>query len=104
INRLQGEKTIDKINHLILDVDGVFTDGTVTYSENGEFAKTFDMRDGMGLEILRQNVVDVRVMTSENSALVAARMKKLNIDKVYLGVKDKFGLLQHLINEEGIKA
>ncbi|WBL24857.1 acylneuraminate cytidylyltransferase [Zunongwangia sp. HGR-M22] len=91
---LQQQKKNTKITHLVLDVDGVFTDGKVLFSENGELAKSFDMRDGMGLEILRQFGVKVMVMTSENSALVAARMKKLKIDTVFLGAKDKFGLLQ----------
>ncbi|MDN3595031.1 acylneuraminate cytidylyltransferase [Zunongwangia endophytica] len=92
--RLRNQKESKKITHLVLDVDGVFTDGKVLFSENGELAKSFDMRDGMGLEILRQHQVTVMVMTSENSALVAARMKKLKIDTVFLGAKDKFGLLQ----------
>jgi N-acylneuraminate cytidylyltransferase len=95
-NRLQTKRFPKKIKHLFLDVDGVFTNGRVLYSEKGEFAKSFDMRDGMGLEILRQDNIEVTVMTSEQSTLVASRMKKLNIDKVYLGVKDKFGLLQHI--------
>ncbi len=100
---LRGRKKTGRITQLVLDVDGVFTDGKVLYSENGELAKSFDMRDGMGLEILRQHEVEVAVMTSEKSALVAARMKKLNIDKVYLGVKDKFGFLQQLLIHNGLK-
>tara|TARA_B100000678_G_scaffold167978_3_gene140247 strand:- start:1337 stop:2491 length:1155 start_codon:yes stop_codon:yes gene_type:complete len=91
---LRKQKVNSKITHLVLDVDGVFTDGKVLFSENGELAKSFDMRDGMGLEILRQYQVKVMVMTSENSALVTARMKKLKIETVFLGAKDKFGLLQ----------
>jgi len=94
--KLQSRRQPERIKHLFLDVDGIFTDGRVLYSETGELAKTFDMRDGMGLEILRQDDISVSVITSENSALVAARMKKLNIDKVYLGVKDKLALLQQL--------
>lgn len=92
---LQKQKKNTKITHLVLDVDGVFTDGKVLFSENGELAKSFDMRDGMGLEILRQFNVKIMVMTSENSALVAARMKKLKIDTVFLGAKDKYSLLQN---------
>jgi N-acylneuraminate cytidylyltransferase len=48
-----------------LDVDGVFTDGCVYYGAAGELMKKFDMRDGMGLEILRQHQVEVIVMTSK---------------------------------------
>ena len=100
IERLKKKKKIDKITHLVLDVDGVFTNGTVFYSEEGEIAKQFDMRDGMGLEILREQDVEVLVMTSEQSEIVAQRMKKLKIEHVYLGVKDKFALLNHILNEK----
>ncbi|MBD0833095.1 acylneuraminate cytidylyltransferase [Aestuariibaculum sp. TT11] len=92
-----------KITHLVLDVDGVFTDGTITYTKEGEHTKSFDMRDGMGLEILRQFDVEVMIMTSENSELVARRMQKLKIEQVYLGVKDKFSLLQHLLVEQNLE-
>ena len=60
-------------------------------------AKKFDMRDGMGLEIIRQNQVEVIVMTSENSELVAQRMKKLQIKHTFLGVKDKFSFLSQFL-------
>ncbi|MNQ89499.1 3-deoxy-D-manno-octulosonate 8-phosphate phosphatase KdsC [compost metagenome] len=80
-----------------MDVDGVFTDGCVYYDAKGEMAKKFDMRDGMGLEIIRQNQVEVIVMTSENSELVAQRMKKLQIKHTFLGVKDKFSFLTQFL-------
>jgi YrbI family 3-deoxy-D-manno-octulosonate 8-phosphate phosphatase len=97
IERQKAMKSNQRIEYLVLDVDGVFTDGSVFYSEEGEFAKKFDMRDGMGLEILRQNNVQLVVLTSENSKLVAQRMKKLKIQDVFLGVKDKYSFLQHFI-------
>ena len=102
INRQKQFKASQKISHLVLDVDGVFTDGCITYTKDGEHTKSFDMRDGMGLEILRQFGVEVVIMTSEQSELVAKRMQKLQIQQVYLGVKDKFTLLQHLVNEQGL--
>ena len=93
---LQKGKKSSRITHLVLDVDGVFTDGCVYFNNEGELLKKFDMRDGMGLEILRQNNVDVIVMTSEDSQIVASRMKKLKIQDVHLGVKDKFSLLARI--------
>nr|WP_321405965.1 HAD hydrolase family protein [uncultured Carboxylicivirga sp.] len=80
----------DKIKFLILDVDGVFTNGTVGVSENGELFKVFSLRDGMGLEILRSENIEPIVMTSENSPIVAKRMEKLKIKHCFLGVKDKY--------------
>jgi len=102
IERQKREKESKKITHLVLDVDGVFTDGTITYTKDGEHTKSFDMRDGMGLEILRQFNIELMIMTSENSALVAKRMEKLKIEHVFLGVKDKFTLLNNIILKAGI--
>ena len=93
-SRLKKAKQQQRIDYLVLDVDGVFTNGQVFYSAEGELTKAFDMRDGMGLEILRQNQVEVVVITSENSALVAQRMKKLQIENTFLGIKDKYAFLQ----------
>ncbi len=102
IERQKRAKETAKITHLVLDVDGVFTDGTITYTKDGEHTKNFDMRDGMGLEILKQFNVKVMVMTSESSELVAKRMQKLKIENVYLGVKDKYSLLQHILKQSNL--
>ncbi|MCF7568962.1 acylneuraminate cytidylyltransferase [Sabulilitoribacter arenilitoris] len=102
IQRQKLQKKPNKITHIILDVDGVFTDGTISYTKDGEHTKNFDMRDGMGLEILRQFGVKVMVMTSEQSELVAKRMQKLKIENVFLGVKDKYSLLQNIIQKKSI--
>ena len=99
--RQKSYKQQKRINYLVLDVDGVFTDGCVYYGADGELMKKFDMRDGMGLEILRQHGVEVVVITSEQSDLVAKRMEKLQIKHAFLGVKDKYSFLQHFIEEEG---
>lgn len=98
--RQKEKKKQERINYLVLDVDGVFTDGCVYYDANGELAKKFDMRDGMGLEILRQNGVEVIVITSENSALVKKRMEKLQIKHTFLGVKDKYSFIQNFIQNK----
>ncbi len=102
IERQKRAKESAEITHVVLDVDGVFTDGTITYTKDGEHTKNFDMRDGMGLEIMRQFNVEVMVMTSEQSELVAKRMQKLKIKNVYLGVKDKYSLLQNIIQENNL--
>jgi len=98
--RQKSFKKQERINYLVLDVDGVFTDGCVYYGAEGELMKKFDMRDGMGLEILRQNNVEVVVITSENSDLVAKRMQKLQIKHTFLGVKDKYSFLQNFISQQ----
>lgn len=97
MERQKGMKDHQRIDYLVLDVDGVFTDGGVYYSKEGEMSKKFDMRDGMGLEILRENNVEVVTLTSENSALVAQRMLKLQIKDAFFGVKDKYSFLKQFL-------
>jgi N-acylneuraminate cytidylyltransferase len=99
-NRLkQFKKPVVPIKYIILDVDGVFTNATVAYNKEGEFSKTFNIQDGMGLEILRENGVQPIIMTSEDSVVVKQRMSKLNIEHVYLGIKDKFAFIMQLLKE-----
>lgn len=101
--KLRGLKqTPHKIKALVLDVDGVFTDGKVTYSKDGELTKTFSVRDGMGLEIARENDLQVIVITSENSELVEKRMKKLQIKELYMGVRDKYTRLTEILEKVNI--
>lgn len=100
--RQKRDKKPSRIDHLVLDVDGVFTDGCVYFGPEGELAKKFNMRDGMGLEILRQHEVSVIVITSENSELVKQRMKKLQIENAFFGVKDKYAFLLNFAKEKNI--
>ena len=102
IERQKRMKVCQKIKYLVLDVDGVFTDAGIYYNEEGEFAKKFDMRDGMGLEILRENNVEVVVLTSENSKVVAQRMKKLKIENAFLEIKDKYSFLKQFLTLKNI--
>lgn len=102
-NRLRSAKNSPtQIKVLVLDVDGVFTDGSITYNKDGEFSKTFSMRDGMGLEIIRETGLEVFIMTSENSQLVEQRMNKLGLKNVFMGVKDKYSRLTQLAKERGL--
>lgn len=102
ISSFKSRKKLKRITHLVLDVDGVFTDGQVTFSADGELSKVFDIRDGMGLEIIRQHGVQIIVMTSEDSQVVASRMKKLKIKHVFLGVKDKYSYLENFCMKHNI--
>lgn len=99
---LEYKKPVKAIKYVVLDVDGVFTDATAAYDKFGELSKQFSLFDGMGLEILRDHNVEPIIMTSENSELVKRRMEKLQINKCFLGVKDKFAFLNHLIRDLGV--
>jgi len=105
-NKILKKKCID-VKVVITDVDGVLTDGGMFYSTNGEMLKKFNTRDGMGVEILRNNNIPVIIMTRENSKIVLSRAKKLLIDDVNVGIKKKEMLLSKIckkyqINKENI--
>lgn len=102
-NRLNKfKKGSKKIKLLVLDVDGVFTNGCVATSGEKEISKEFSLIDGMGLEILREEGINVAVMTSENSEIVKNRMNKLKISKTYLGVRDKYSFLEKIMLENNL--
>ncbi len=78
-----------QIKLLACDVDGVLTDGGVLYGPDGELAKRFYIRDGMGLRLLEAAGVRVAVITSELSPVVGARVKRLMLSDYRPGMKRK---------------
>jgi len=93
---------IKKIKLVVVDADGTLTDGGMYYTKNGEFAKKFNTRDGKGLELLRERGIKVALITSENSEITLKRMEKLNVDEVYMGVKDKLSVLSGIARRSNI--
>jgi 3-deoxy-D-manno-octulosonate 8-phosphate phosphatase (KDO 8-P phosphatase) len=92
------------IRLLVSDVDGVLTDAGVYYSAEGEALKRFSMRDGMGVELLRQAGIRTALLTREQSPIVAARAKKLKIEALWAGQLDKREALPRLVQELGVAA
>lgn len=87
----QIRSKLEPIRLLVLDVDGVLTDGTIFLSSEGETFKTFNVRDGLGLRLLMDSGIEVGVITGRSSPAVSARCAELRIRKelVFLGSKDK---------------
>lgn len=83
----------------VTDVDGVLTDGAVLYGPDGEFAKRFFIRDGMGLRLLEAAGVRVGVITSEDSAVVSGRIKRLMLSAYKPGMKRKGDALRELMQQ-----
>ena len=94
-----------KIKLLLTDCDGVLTDGCVYYSERGEELKKFSLRDGMGVERLRNLCdIDSGIMTRENSEIVRRRGEKLKMRHLYLGVHNKKEKLIEIMEENKLSA
>ena len=91
------------IRLLVLDVDGVLTDGTILLG-GGEELKSFHVRDGLGLKRLMNAGVAVAVISGRESAAVTRRMAELGVPHVYQGVEDKLAVLGRLCSTLGIEA
>lgn len=91
------------IRMLVLDVDGVLTDGRLYFDHAGNEMKAFNSRDGMGLKALQQSGIEVAIITGRTSGAVTKRMAQLNIQHVYQGREDKLDAFTHLLSETGFK-
>lgn len=91
-----------RIKLVLTDVDGVLTDAGMYYSESGDELKKFNTRDGQGAALLRERGFMVGVVTAESTQIVARRAKKLGIDILYQGVKDKKSLVETIAKERGL--
>lgn len=86
-----------QIRLLLLDVDGVLTDGSLHYGNNGEELKSFNIQDGLGIKLLQRNGIRVGIITGRTSALVARRAEELGINLVIQGREDKLTALEDLL-------
>ena len=96
---------LSRIKLLLTDCDGVLTDGGVYYGETGEEFKKFDIRDGMGVERLRNFAnVTTGIITGELSPSVMRRAEKLKITELHLGIKDKPAIFKEILNRLNLQA
>lgn len=86
-----------KIRLLLLDVDGVLTDGRLYYGNNGEELKAFNIQDGLGIKLLQRNGIQVGIITGRSSELLARRASELGIELVVQGREDKLTALQEIL-------
>jgi 3-deoxy-D-manno-octulosonate 8-phosphate phosphatase (KDO 8-P phosphatase) len=83
------QETLKKIKMLILDVDGVMTDGSIIMDSDGREMKNFNVRDGHGLVMLQRHGIQVAILTGRTSAVVDHRARDLKITEVYQGALNK---------------
>jgi len=87
---------------LVLDVDGVLTDGGLYYGAEGEQLKRFDVKDGHGLVLARLTGLRVAILTARRSAIVERRAAELGVAPVFQGQRDKAAGLTALLSEVGV--
>jgi 3-deoxy-D-manno-octulosonate 8-phosphate phosphatase (KDO 8-P phosphatase) len=92
------------IKMLLLDVDGVLTDGNLYFSNSGEESKAFNSLDGHGIKMLQSAGIQVGIITGRTSELVAKRASDLGIDLLYQGREDKLAALGEIMAAVSIEA
>ena len=102
MNGRAAQKAED-IQLLVLDVDGVLTDGSVLYgaSDQAEI-KSFNIKDGLGIKLLQKSGIEVAIITGRTSAAVERRAAELNIATLLQGREDKGVALQALLDERAL--
>ena len=88
-----------QIKLVIFDVDGVLTDGSLFYGDDGQEYKAFNSRDGHGMKMLQATGVQIAIITGRTSNVVEHRMKNLGITHVYQGRLEKLPAFEELISK-----
>jgi 3-deoxy-D-manno-octulosonate 8-phosphate phosphatase (KDO 8-P phosphatase) len=88
-----------KIRAIFFDVDGVLTNGSIIYDNNGLESKQFNVKDGQIIKYLKQYQIATVVITGRDSRVVRNRCNELSIDRHYHGVKDKGAVYEDLKKE-----
>lgn len=88
-----------KIKLVAFDVDGVMTDGSITYDENGVEYKTFNAKDGQGIVMLTKAGIKTAIITARNNGTVKHRFENLGMSKLFMGQKNKIVAMKELLTE-----
>jgi 3-deoxy-D-manno-octulosonate 8-phosphate phosphatase (KDO 8-P phosphatase) len=95
-------KQLKQIKLLVLDVDGVLTDGGLWFDASGQLTKRFDVRDGLGIRLLQQAGVEIAFLSGGQGGATEVRARQLGIQHCLVGIKDKPEALLQLQEQLGI--
>lgn len=98
---MSARKRAEKIKLLILDVDGVLTDGGLYYDHKGNVTKRFNVQDGLGIKFAQQAGLELAVITGLNHGAVEKRVTELGITEYYPGQKEKLPFYEKLLADKG---
>ena len=93
---------LKRIKLLILDVDGVMTDGGLTLGDDGQEYKTFHAQDGLGMKLLKASGVELAIITGRSSEVVKKRAESTGVAHFYQGAEDKLAAFHALIQASGL--
>lgn len=93
---------LKKIRMVLLDVDGVLTAGEIIYGDHGEQYKIFNVKDGLGIRMLKEAGLDVGIVTGRTGDALRHRCRNLGIDLIFDGIQDKSQALAQATERTGI--
>lgn len=96
------DERLKKIRLLLMDVDGVLTDGRIIYGSDGTETKAFDVKDGHGLKMLQRAGILTGIITGRESSVVLHRARELGIEIVHQAAKDKLIPYRQVLNDLGL--
>lgn len=99
IEEAKAQQLASGIKLLLLDVDGVLTDGSLYFCEDGTEIKAFNSLDGHGIRMLIENEIEVGIITGRSSSIVASRANDLGISILFQGQSDKLSALATILEE-----
>ena len=102
-NRQRVFARAKEIRLLLLDVDGVLTNGTLHYSGSTEESKSFHTQDGFGIRLLQEAGIDTGVITARKSEVVARRAGELKMRYIYQGTRNKNEALKEILQVSGYR-
>jgi 3-deoxy-D-manno-octulosonate 8-phosphate phosphatase (KDO 8-P phosphatase) len=102
MSRPVSPRLLKSLRALVLDVDGVLTDGGMYYGPTGEGLKRFNVKDGLGLRLVREAGLTIAFISGENSEILKRRAEKLEVEHVFVGVEDKLAVLKEFLAAQKI--
>lgn len=105
LKRLSAEvrTRVEQVKFLGLDVDGVLTDGSLLYHDDGTESKAFDVRDGHGIKMLQRAGIEAALISGRDCLMVEKRAADLEITAVVQGVRNKVSILEKMLSERNLK-
>lgn len=104
---MKNPAKLDKLKYiqlLLLDVDGVLTDGGILFNDDGSETKIFNVKDGLGLKLVMETGIKVGVVTGRKSQALQHRCSDLGIQYIFEGVRDKAKMFEKIIQQTEIAA
>jgi len=91
-----------KIKLLLLDVDGVLTDGRIIYDSRGRDSKFFDVHDGLGVFVLHKSGIKTILITAKSSKTISPRAKDMRVAEVFAGIFPKTAVLDKILKKHNV--